>query len=90
MYVSLGPVLWGRGTTALKTLTLASKVSPRLNRASSQSLGLAIASTCSSFMVLTNAAKEIHAVKCANDKRRALQPHSKLVSHNPKNTKTHS
>ena len=86
MYVSRGPVLWGRGTTACKTLTLASKVSPTLNRTSSRSLGSAMASTSSFCMVLTNAAKRIHAVKCANDKRRAPKPHSKLVSPNPNKT----
>ena len=86
MYVSRGPVLWGRGTKACKTLTLASKVSPTLNRTSSRSLGSAMASTSSFCMVLTNAAKRIHAVKCANDKRRAPKPHSKLVSPNPNKT----
>ena len=80
--VQQGPVLVG----TFFTLTLASKVSPTLNRTSSGSLGSAMASTSSFCMVLTNAAKRIHAVKSANDKRRAPKPHSKVVSPNPNKT----
>ena len=88
IYVSLGPVLWGQGTTASKILTLASKVSPTLNRTNSRSLRSVMASTRSSFMLLTNAAKGEHAGTGANDKGRAPEPHSKVISPNP-NTYTY-
>ena len=47
-----------------------------------------MASTSSFFIVMTNAAKRIHVVKCANDNGRAPKPHCKLVSPNPNNTQT--
>ena len=66
--MSLGPVLWGRGTTAYKILMLVLKVPPTLEQTNPRSLGFVMAST---FMLVTNATKEEHAVRADNNKGRA-------------------